>query len=145
MENYKFQLECKKSASFESAQIIKSEDAFKYARQLWGSDIFMYESCFILLLDHGNNTMGWAKISQGGVALSIMDVKIICKYAVETLASGVVLLHNHPSGNMQPSAMDKKTTARIKEALKVFEVELLDHLIISDEKYFSFNDEGLFL
>ena len=145
MENYKFELECKKSASFESAQIVKSEDAFKYARQLWGSDIFMYESCFILLLDHGNNTMGWAKISQGGVALSIMDVKIICKYAVETLASGVVLLHNHPSGNMQPSAMDKKTTARIKEALKVFEVELLDHLIISDEKYFSFNDEGLFL
>ena len=145
MKTYKFEIECKKSASFESTQIIKSEDAFKYARQLWGSDIYMYESCFIMLLDHGNNVIGWAKISQGGVALAIMDVKLICKYAVETLASGVILLHNHPSGNMQPSELDKKTTARIKDALKMFEVELLDHLIISDEKYFSFNDECMFL
>ena len=141
MKTYKFEIECKKNVSFESAQIRESKDAFTYARQLWGSDIFMYESCFILLLDHANNVTGWAKISQGGVALSIMDVKIVCKYAVETLASGVILLHNHPSGNLQASAMDKKSTARIKDALKVFEVELLDHLIITDERYLSFNDE----
>jgi len=52
MKTYKFEIECKKNVSFESTQIIKSEDAFKYARQLWGSDIYMYESCFIMLLDH---------------------------------------------------------------------------------------------
>lgn len=142
-KSYKYDFKCKKTTSFKSVKIKASDDAYKYALQFWKSDINMYESCFIMLLDRSNNVIGWAKISQGGVANVIIDIKIICKYAIETLSSGVILLHNHPSGLVEPSPQDKHLTQQIKDGLKVFDIPLLDHLVMSEEEYFSFRDEGL--
>lgn len=142
-KSYKYDFKCKKTTSFESTNIRVSGDAYKYALQFWKSDINMYESCFIMLLDRGNNVIGWAKISQGGVAGVIMDIKIICKYAIETLSSSVILLHNHPSGSVEPSQQDKNVTQQIKDGLSMFDIQLVDHLIMTDEKYFSFCDKGL--
>lgn len=143
MKSYKYDFKCKKTTSFKSVKIKSSDDAYKYALQFWKSDINMYESCFIMLLDRARNVIGWAKISQGGVATTIMDVRIICKYAIETLSSSVILLHNHPSGSVKPSPQDKQLTQQIKDGLNVFGIPLDDHLVMSEEEYFSFCDEGL--
>lgn len=142
-KSYKYDFKCKKTTSFKSVNIKTSDDAYKYALQFWKSDINIYESCFIMLLDRAKNVIGWAKISQGGVATTIMDVRIICKYAIETLSSSVILLHNHPSGSVEPSPQDKHLTQQIKDGLNVFGIYLDDHLVMSEEEYFSFCDKGL--
>lgn len=94
-------------------------------------------------MNRSNNTIGYAKISQGGVAGTVVDVKIIAKYAIDTLASSVILAHNHPSGNTQPSRADKDITQKIKDSLKLFDISVLDHIILTEDEYFSFADEGL--
>jgi DNA repair protein RadC len=129
--------------SFKKAKIKSSDDAYEYMKRFWNDDIELYESFFILLLNRSNNTIGYAKISQGGVAGTVIDKKIIAKYAVDTLASGVILAHNHPSGELRVSDADKKVTREIKEALKTLDIAVLDHIIITKDRYTSFNDEGL--
>ena len=80
----------------------------------------------------------------GGTTATVVDVKLIAKYAVESLAAAVILCHNHPSGNIQPSPADRSVTDKIKDALKLVDCMVMDHIIISPEgRYFSFGDEGL--
>ena len=83
------------------------------------------------------------KLSQGGVSGTVTDVRIAMKKAVECLASGIILCHNHPSGNLNPSEADTKITQKIKEAGAFMDIQLLDHLIISEKDYYSFADNGL--
>jgi DNA repair protein RadC len=123
------------------AKISTSFDAYKYVRQFWSEDINIYESFFILLLNRNNNTIGYAKISQGGTAGTVVDISIIAKYALDTLAKSVILAHNHPSGNTSPSKEDERITSEIKQALKLFKIDVLDHLIIGEDKYYSICDE----
>lgn len=87
--------------------------------------------------------MGYAKISQGGVCTTQVDVRLVAKYSIDSLASGVIFIHNHPSGNLHPSREDEMLTKRIKDALSIFGVRLLDSLIITDESYYSMTDQGL--
>ena len=82
-------------------------------------------------------------ISQGGLSGTIIDVRIILKMALEKLACSIILCHNHPSGNLIPSQADKDITNKIKEAGKFMDIPVLDHLIIGNDAYFSFADEGL--
>jgi DNA repair protein RadC len=133
----------KSKSAFPSVKISNSKDAYNLIRRFYSDDIDIYESFFILLLDSAQKSIGYAKISQGGVSSTIVDVRIICKYVVDSLASGVILAHNHPSGNLQASEADKKITAKIKECLRYFECRVLDHLIITSEDHFSFADEGI--
>ena len=128
---------------FKKIQINSPNDAYQFAKQFYSDDLTIYESVFLILLNNQNFTIGYAKISQGGVNRSIVDPKILLKYCVESLASGCILIHNHPSGNIKPSESDKMLTAKIKEGVKLFETKLLDHLIITAEAYFSFADEGI--
>ena len=120
-----------------------SKLAANYARQFYLGDIDVYESMFIILLNRANNTTSFAKISQGGVIGTFADIKIIAKYAVEGLACSVILIHNHPSGNVQPSESDKVLTKKVREALKLLDIDLLDHVIISKDNHFSFADNGI--
>lgn len=83
------------------------------------------------------------KISQGGVAGTFVDVKIVAKYAIESLCAGVFFIHNHPSGNVIPSIEDKHITDKLKKALSLFDINLVDSIIISDDSYYSFCDEGI--
>lgn len=130
-------------SDFKSESIRCSRDAVDYAMGFYGDDILVYESVFIMLINKSNKVMGWAKISQGGICQSIVDIKIVCKYAVDTLCSGVILVHNHPSGDPRPSKSDVDVTERLKKALATLDVSLLDHVVITgDEKYYSFADEG---
>lgn len=133
----------KLQSDFPAIQIRCSQDSFKFCRQFYTDDIEIYESSFILLLNRANKTIGFAKISQGGITGTVIDPRIVAKYAVESLATGVILCHNHPSGNLDPSNADKDYTSKIKHALKLLDIELLDHLILTDKSYYSFADEEM--
>lgn len=139
---YTLKVEDRKS-DFKRVQIGDAADAARYARQFYFDDISIYESMFIILLNRANRTIGWAKVSQGGVDSTVCDVKLVCKYAIDTLASGVIMVHNHPSGLARPGESDIRMTERVKKALNTFDVSLLDHVILSPEgEYYSFSDES---
>ena len=87
--------------------------------------------------------IGYAKISQGGIVGTVIDATIIAKYCVEALATSVILAHNHPSGGLVPSQQDKDITRKIKDTLKIFDCNVLDHIILTEDSFFSFADEGL--
>lgn len=100
-----------------------------------------YEEFWILLLNRGNKVITHQKISQGGIAGTIIDTRLIMKSAIDQLASSIILCHNHPSGNELPSGQDKNITQKLKEAGKVMDIPVLDHIIITDGTYYSFADE----
>lgn len=102
-----------------------------------------HEEFWVLLLNRGNRVMRKQQISQGGVAGTVADPKMIFKVAIEELCSGIVLVHNHPSGNLSASQSDIELTRKIREAGKLLEIQVLDHIIFGGAKYFSFADEGL--
>jgi len=127
---------------FEAIKITSSQDAEKFARQFYHDDIELYESFFLILLNRANTTIGWVKVSQGGIAGTVVDPIIVAKYVVDTLSSGVILVHNHPSGRLNPSDADKQITSKIKEGLKLFDSQVLDHIILSKDSYHSMADNG---
>ena len=101
------------------------------------------EEFWILLLDRNNQLLKKVKISSGGVSGTVVDLKVIFKHAIEKLSSSIILFHNHPSGNLQPSVADKKLTDKIYKAAQNLDMKILDHLIVGANGYFSFADEGL--
>ena len=128
---------------FPQVGITSSTDAEKFIRQFYGDDIDVFESFFILLLNRNNHTIGYAKISQGGISGTVIDVRIIAKYAIEALATGVIAAHNHPSGNLNPSDNDIAITKKIKDALNILDIQLYDHVLLTKEGYFSFGNNNL--
>jgi len=102
-----------------------------------------HEEFWVLFLNRSNKVINRMKLSQGGISGTVTDVRIIMKQALEYLASGIIVVHNHPSGNLNPSESDSKITAKIKDAGNLMDIQLLDHLIISDKNYFSFADNGV--
>ncbi|MBW6501571.1 MAG: DNA repair protein RadC [Bacteroidales bacterium] len=106
------------------------------------SDI-AHEEFWILFLNRSNKVINRMKLSQGGVSGTVTDVRMVMKKAIEYLASGIIVCHNHPSGNLSPSESDTRITQKIKEAGNLMDIQLLDHLIISDKEYYSFADNGL--
>lgn len=118
-----------------------SQDAWKLLEGVL-SDL-QHEEFWILLLNRSNQIIDQVRISQGGISGTVTDVRLILNAAVEKLASGIILAHNHPSGNLSPSDADIKITKKIKEAALLLDLSLLDHLIISDQGYMSFSDDNL--
>ena len=102
-----------------------------------------HEEFWILFLNRSNKVINRMKLSQGGISGTVTDVRLVMKKAIECLASGIIVCHNHPSGNLNPSESDSKITQKIKDAGNMMDIQLLDHLIISDKDYYSFADNGL--
>jgi DNA repair protein RadC len=100
------------------------------------------EHFYILILNRGNRVIRKIKISEGGVIGTVVDEKVIAQYAIQYKASSIILCHNHPSGNITPSISDKEITEKIKNGLKLFDINTLDHVIIGGDKYYSFAEEG---
>ena len=125
------------------SKILSAKDAHEYVKQFYFDDINIYESFFIMMLNRANNVIGYAKISQGGTAGTVIDIKLIAKYAVDSLADSLILIHNHPSGNVKPSTADINITTKIKDGLKLLDITVLDHIIISENNYYSFGNEGI--
>lgn len=131
----------KESDSEEKPKITTSKEAFD---QLKGDMMDLpHEEFWVLFLNRAHRVTKKKRVSEGGVAGTVADPKIIYKLALEELASGVVVAHNHPSGNLQPSQSDIDLTKKLKEAGRFLEIQLLDHLIIAGQRYFSFTDEGI--
>ncbi len=102
-----------------------------------------HEEFWALFLNRANKIIHKQKLSQGGITGTVIDIKLVLKTAIEKLASGIIICHNHPSGNNKPSEADIKITEQLAKAAKHIDTNLLDHIIIADKKYFSFADEGL--
>ena len=132
----------KNQTDFPRKQITTSQASYDFIKQFYQDDIEIYESFFLLLLNRNNQTIGYAKISQGGVNSTVVDIRIIAKYVVDSLATGIILAHNHPSGNLNPSQEDITITKKIVEAMKFFDVVVLDHIILTGQSYLSFQDGG---
>jgi DNA repair protein RadC len=102
-----------------------------------------HEEFWILFLNRSNKVINKMKLSQGGISGTVTDVRMVMKKAIEYLASGIIVCHNHPSGNLNPSESDSKITQKIKDAGNLMDIQLLDHIIISEKDYYSFADNGL--
>ncbi len=102
-----------------------------------------HEEFWVLFLDRGNHILRKQNISKGGISGTVVDPRIIFKYAIENRASGIVLCHNHPSGNLTASEEDKRITKRLVEAGKLLDINVLDHLIVAGKEFYSFADNGI--
>lgn len=125
----------------ERAKVSGSKEIFELMRSYFLD--LPHEEFWVILLNRGNRIIRKQQISHGGVAGTVADPKIIFKAALEELACGIILAHNHPSGNVTPSQQDIDLTKKIKESGKLMEIQVLDHLIFAGSKYYSFADEGL--
>lgn len=124
-------------------QINSSKDAARYLRPLFNPS-GAYEEALALFLNRAGMTIGYARISQGGLDSATIDVRLVAFYAVKSLASGVILAHNHPSGRTKPSEEDIRLTKKVRDALRTLDISLMDHIILAGvRKYYSFADEGL--
>lgn len=127
----------------EKIPIKSSETVFRLFHPLMGD--LEHEEFWLLMLNRANRVLGKYKVSQGGLSGTVIDTRIILKKALDNLASSIIVCHNHPSGNNQPSDADVKITEKLKKAAEMLEIKLLDHVIIADKSYFSFADEGLII
>lgn len=128
----------------ERIQITKSATAYEILRQAWDENrMELVEQFKILLLDQKNNCLGISDISTGGMSACLADPKVIFATALKARATGIILAHNHPSSNLQPSEADKVLTRKLREGGKLLDIAVLDHLIVTPQNYLSFADEGL--
>jgi len=125
-------------------KIITSEDAYKLLHANWDKGLLEFLEQFkVILLNRANKVLGIVEISLGGISGTVVDTKIIFATALKACASSIILAHNHPSGNLNPSQADIGLTDRIKEGGKILDIAVLDHVIITSEGYYSFADEGM--
>lgn len=124
--------------------IRSSSDAASIFNKLFDKDtLLIQEEMVMLCLNRANHVVGFYRVSKGGVAGTVVDPKIIFTVALNSCASAIIIAHNHPSGQLKPSESDKTITRKLKEGGKLLDIEVLDHLIMTDQSYLSFADEGL--
>ncbi len=126
----------------ELKKITSSKIAFEIMRPIIGE--LFHEEFWVLFLNNSNKVIAKSQLSKGGITGTIVDVRIVYKLAIENGATGLILCHNHPSGSLKPSDADKQITRKLKLAGDSLDVKVLDHLIITESKYYSFVDEGIF-
>jgi len=129
----------------ERPQIRSSKDCYEILKQTWDEDkIEFVEQFKVMLLNKANRVLGIYEMSTGGVAGTVADTRLVFIAALKANACGVILSHNHPSGNLIPSRADEELTRKMKQAGLLIEIPVLDHIIMTSESYFSFADQGLF-
>ena len=126
-----------------AVKITSSKDTADFARSVWPDDLRVREIFMIFTLNRANNIFGYEVISTGTLIGTVIDVKKIGKSILDTMASGVLLAHNHPSGRLYPSDADRSITEKIKSMTEILDCNLLDHVIIFGSDHYSFADEGL--
>ena len=124
-------------------KISNSQGAYEILTNLFPENTMDYRETFIVLyLNRANQVLGYSVISQGGTSNTTVDIKMVIQTALLANASCIMLAHNHPSGNLRPSSDDNRVTNRIIEAARLFDITVLDHIIITNESYYSFTDNG---
>lgn len=125
-------------------KIKHSGDCATILRKMFDSDTIEYsEEVILLLLNRNNETIGFLKISSGGLDNCVIDTRMIFATALKAGANAIIVSHNHPSGNLKPSDPDLKITRKLVEASKILDIGFLDHIIITKTSHFSFSDNNL--
>ncbi len=122
-------------------KISSSQDIFKIMNVKFRD--LPYEEFWVIYLNRSNKIIHKEKMSQGGISGTVVDVRLILKKAIEYLASSIILSHNHPSGQLKPSQQDIEITRKLKKASSYLDISILDHVIVADNMYFSFADDGI--
>lgn len=130
--------------SSERPVIVLAEDVYRLLIDyVYDKEIIQYKECLkLILLNKAGKLLGVAHISEGGIDETSADIRIIMQAAILGNASSIILTHNHPSGNLKPSTQDDLVTENLRKAAKLFNITLLDHIIVTDSGYFSYLDEG---
>ena len=124
--------------------ITSSKDAYLILAKSWDENkIELLEQFKVLFLNRANRVLGIYEVSSGGISGTVADPRIIFAAALKANCCSIIISHNHPSGNLQPSRQDEELTEKIKLAGKLLDIKLLDHIVVTAESYFSFSDEGL--
>ncbi|MDR1672258.1 MAG: DNA repair protein RadC [Bacteroidales bacterium] len=129
------------SGNTDKPQIKCSGDIFKVIYPVLGD--LSHEEFWAIFLNRSNRVTGIQRLGAGGLSATVVDIRLLMKYAIDRLATAIIICHNHPSGNRQPGTEDMTVTAKIKEAGALLSIPLIDHLIIAGDHYYSFADEGL--
>lgn len=133
-----------KVKSSERPYLRSVNDAYEILLKHWDKDkIDFIEQAKALFLNNGHRVLGLFEISSGGVSATVIDPKLLFTAALKLNASTIILAHNHPSGNLQPSESDKQLTEKIKQAGRLLDIKVIDHIILTREGYYSFANEGL--
>ena len=131
----------KDTVSKELTKITSSRDAYQ-ALYPYLSDL-NHEEIWVLLLNRSNKIESTMRVSEGGISSTVLDVRLVLREALNRYASGIILAHNHPTNNCMPSEQDIRITSKLKDAAKLMDIKLLDHLILCGERYYSFADENV--
>jgi len=125
-------------------KITSSKSVYELVKCHWDYNLIeLQEEVKVVLLNRANMVLGIYDLSKGGISGCIVDIKLVLSVALKALTSHIILVHNHPSGNLKPSEADKSITNKLNKACDIVDITLLDHLIITKEAYLSFKDEGL--
>jgi DNA repair protein RadC len=125
-------------------KVTNSKDSYNILLNSWDSNIIeLQEECKVLLLNRANQVLGVYSISKGGVSGTIVDAKLVFSVALKCNASSIIIAHNHPSRNLNPSETDKRLTQKLKKAGEYLDIVLLDHIIITKNDFFSLADNGM--
>lgn len=127
----------------EMAKIMSSESSADIFRESFEEGEIEFREHFkVMYLNRANKVIGVHTLSIGGMSHTVADVKILFSGALLAKASSIIVCHNHPSGNLKPSPQDDNLTRRIADGAKILDIRLLDHIILTDEGYYSYQDEG---
>ena len=146
MKKYKFpKIKVKVSVTKgDKVTITSPEKMVEVMRSIFNADTLMWtEEVIMVCLNRANDVVGYYRVSSGGFSGTILDPRVVMTIALNNASSSIILAHNHPSGNLKPSEGDKAITDKIRNACAFFDMKLLDHLIITDESYFAFSENGL--
>lgn len=128
------------SQAISRTKIASSKDAFDLMKPIL--EDLSVEQFWVVYLNNSNKVLVQQKISHGGITATLVDIRLVLKRALELNSTALVLCHNHPSGNLKPSEADFRLTEKVKLAAKLMDIQVLDHIIITDHSYFSFADQG---
>ena len=133
----------RKQKAKERVKITDSDGVVKEIRKLWSDQMEVREEFIVVHLDRGNRILGYHQLGSGGIVGVVADVRLLLATAIKSLATAIILVHNHPSGNLVPSTADIRLTKNVQEVARVHKIDVLDHIIITREDYFSFTDNDL--
>lgn len=133
----------KRKKKIEEVKVITSKVAEDFFRKLIGEDVIEHhEEFWLAYLNRNNCIVGYMRLSIGGLSATIVDIRHLMQSALGCNCSAMILMHNHPSGNLNPSSSDDELTKKIKDACDIFSINLLDHVILTVDSYFSYADNG---
>lgn len=132
-----------KSGEVLSKTILSSKDSFELFMKFYDEDVFeLTESVIVIYLNSANRAIGWMRHTTGGIWSSIVDPRLIFVAALKCRATGIIISHNHPSGQLRPSNEDNRFTKKLKEGGLFLDIRLIDHIIATSQGYYSYADEG---